>query len=117
MTSMMNNDWQIDLKDEINRFGSSLFIYRRHPSGQIEIMSADGETKLYPIGADAIKPTLFLEPEMLSALLDAMKKRGIKGKEASFTEGKLVATEKHLEDMRRIVFEPAITGVSRETSS
>lgn len=41
----------------------------------------------------------------LQALLVAIKDQGIKLPEQSFTEGKLQATEKHLEDMRTLVFE------------
>ena len=42
--------------------------------------------------------------EIVQAFLDFAKKEKIESKSESFCEGKLVATEKHLEDMRKIVF-------------
>ena len=49
------------------------------------------------------KPTLRLGPEELQGLVDALSEKGIKPKQG-FIEGKLEATDKHLEDMRRLVF-------------
>lgn len=46
-----------------------------------------------------------LQNEWLGPLVKALTDAGVRPPEQSFTEGKLVATEKHLEDMRRLVFE------------
>lgn len=51
------------------------------------------------------KPTLRLDDDMFMALVDAIHNNGYKPREGKYTEGKLEATEKHLDDMRKIVFE------------
>jgi len=50
------------------------------------------------------KPSLRLDDEMFFALVDAIH-RDYKPSQGKFTEGKLEATEKHLEDMRKLVFQ------------
>lgn len=45
-----------------------------------------------------------VEGEFLKALTDAISEKGIKPESDSKLEGKLIATEKHLEDMRTLVF-------------
>ena len=42
--------------------------------------------------------------EILQSLIDELLGAGIKPSEELFTKGKLEATERHLEDMRRLVF-------------
>ena len=49
-------------------------------------------------------PTLVLQQEMLPALMKALSDYGVKRPDESFVEGKLSATEKHLEDMRSLIF-------------
>jgi hypothetical protein len=62
-----------------------------------------------PIGeCEVVKPTIELSNEFaydfLQALTDALNNEGYVPKEKSFLEGKIEATEKHLEDMRKLVF-------------
>lgn len=47
--------------------------------------------------------SLIIENEIFQALVDAIQGR-FKSSEGRFVEGKLEATEKHLEDMRKLVF-------------
>lgn len=47
-------------------------------------------------------PTIRLNDEGVEMLAHSLKQLGVKDKEQSFIEGKLEATEKHLEDMRTI---------------
>lgn len=60
------------------------------------------------------KPSFILTPDMLSGLMAELTRKGIKPPAHSFVEGKLEATERHLEDMRALVFEKTeITGVTK----
>ena len=60
----------------------------------------------------AIEPTLrlnrFLAPKFLKALVEALDKEGVKTENDYKLQGILEATQKHLEDMRRLVFERRI---------
>lgn len=47
----------------------------------------------------------YVSYNFLKGLANALDKKGIKPESDSFTQGKLIATEKHLEDMRKIVFD------------
>lgn len=56
-----------------------------------------------------VKPTLFLNwnngQEFLQALSKALSEAHVQPPEQPFIAGKLAATETHLEDMRKLVFE------------
>ena len=51
-----------------------------------------------------MEPTLRLHPDVAQDLVQAFNDVHIRPDKESITEGKLVATEKHLEDMRKLVF-------------
>jgi hypothetical protein len=97
-------DWIIRIVDKGYKTERDIYIYRKHFGGKIEVMGADNTTTIYEEGgAIPDNPTLQLSPEALQALADALDKIGITPKQG-FVEGKLEATEKHLEDMRSIAF-------------
>lgn len=53
----------------------------------------------------------FVFREIVQAFLDYAKEQKIESKSESYCEGKLSAIEKHLEDMRTLVFKPlTLTG-------
>ena len=74
------------------------------------VMKADGGFTPITPGV-RFEPTLTLpdDDEMLPLLLEAILARGVRPKEQSKVEGLLEATKAHLEDMRRLVFEPKDT--------
>ncbi len=51
------------------------------------------------------QPTFFLEPKAAQELMDDLWSCGLRPSEGSGSAGALAATERHLEDMRRLVFE------------
>lgn len=53
---------------------------------------------------DPWKPTLTLDPEITRELAKEMARLNIKTPDQNNLEGKLGATERHLEDMRTLVF-------------
>lgn len=50
-------------------------------------------------------PTLSLQPEQAQALMDSLWDAGLRPSEGSGSAGALAATQTHLQDMRRLVFE------------
>ena len=67
------------------------------------MLGQNGIVETIPNGGQIIYPTLRLEQYLLQELANELDKKGFKPKEG-FLDGKLQATEKHLEDMRTIVF-------------
>jgi hypothetical protein len=56
-------------------------------------------------GGETIDPTFSLAPEETQELMDELWQLGFRPSEGSGSAGALAATQKHLEDMRKIVFE------------
>lgn len=59
------------------------------------------------------EPTMHLSRSEATELLDALWRVGIRPSSGEGNAGQLGATEKHLEDMRRLVFEKSSTGDSK----
>lgn len=97
------NEWNIKIIDVGYRFTRDVFIFRRSLGGA-EFIQNDGTALFVPEGsAETPNPAIKLEPEALQALADELARTGYKPQKG-FIEGKLDATEKHLEDMRKLVF-------------
>ena len=103
----MTTNWQIRIVDKGYAFSRDVFIFRKLPGGAEFIQKDD--TCVFIAEGSAIKPkaAIELEPEQLQALADELSKVGYKPQKG-FMEGKLKATEKHLEDMRTLVFKPSL---------
>lgn len=87
------------------RVGYFLYIFRQDHQGKTFILRQDTEEEITPERQTA-EPTLYLpEQGMLKELVAAISNLGIRPDHQSFTEGKYEASQKHLEDMRRLVFE------------
>jgi hypothetical protein len=56
----------------------------------------------------AVEPSCRLDQTQAQRLMDELWQCGLRPSEGSGSAGSLAATERHLEDMRRLVFEPAI---------
>ncbi len=96
-------NWQVKIIDQGYTFNRDVFIFRKAVGGT-EILL--GETIQFIKDGEAAPrtPTLSLPPEVLQALADGLADSGYKPS-GGFTDGKLEATEKHLEDMRTLVFQ------------
>ena len=55
--------------------------------------------------AEIYDPTLYLRREEAQDLMDSLWDCGLRPSEGTGSAGALVATQKHLEDMRKLVFE------------
>lgn len=85
---------------------TDIYIYTEYPDGSVEPVSMiPGETtKRYGPGeAIDCPPTISLNENTLEELSRVLAEKYPPKREV-FIEGKMVATEKHLEDMRKLVF-------------
>jgi len=96
-------NWQIKIKDVGYKVTREVYIFRRW-NGGTDVLQPDGSIKSYKQGELMdVKPIIELEPEMLQELSNELSQLGYKP-DKGHTLGKLEATEKHLEDMRKLVF-------------
>ena len=95
------NNWIIKIIDIGWKTTREIYIFRKNRNGEREMLNGDILKEGVPPAN--IKPTLELEPEQLQALADELDNIGYKPQKG-FIEGKLLATETHLEDMRKLVF-------------
>lgn len=97
-------NWNIRIRDCGYKSTREVYIYRRGINGQIEYLQGDGIIKCFSEGsAIDVKPVIELTPEMMQALSDELSSIGYKPQKG-FLEGKIQATENHLDDMRKLVF-------------
>lgn len=103
-------EWQIILRDLVDRLGFNLFVMRKVATGGREYLRADGKIIKVKIGDGAIDPEkvkyCYLDHNMLQALTDEIAKKGIKPQQG-YLEGKLEATISHIKDLRALLkFKP-----------
>ena len=96
----MFGEWKVKIIDSGYKEEKDVFIFRRLGEGKMEVL---GNERIEDYGAIK-KPTLQLNSEQLQKFAEALNEIGVKPQDG-FLEGKLEATEKHLEDMRKLVFE------------
>lgn len=101
---MTYGEWNVEINDNHATTFKNVWIYMRRPDGSDDILQSDGVTiKNIKHGAP-MEPTMKLSPETLEAFFNALSRKGFTPPKASHTEGKLEATERHLKDMRKLVF-------------
>ena len=91
--------WKIKIVDVGYKLSRDIFIYRQRFDGKGETINGE----VFDFNSDVLKPTLSLTDDQLRKLAEEINKQGINPAK-EFTDGKLEATEKHLEDMRTLVF-------------
>lgn len=99
----MNDNWKIKIIDLGYTTDRDVYVFRRTPNGT-DVLLPTGMITIGEKGVLPSEPTLRLSPEQLQAFADELSLIGYKPLKG-FIEGKLDATEKHLQDMRRLVFE------------
>lgn len=92
------DNWRIRIIDKGYKLAMEVYVFRKLPSGRVELI--DGTVVEQNTEQ---KPAFELDPEQMQALVDELSRVGYKPLKG-FVEGKLEATEKHLEDMRSLVF-------------
>lgn len=77
----------------------------RNDAGKTYIVTHDNlQWEERPTLAVEVEPTISLEYEEAQKLMDELWNCGLRPSEGSGSAGALAATQKHLEDMRRLVF-------------
>jgi hypothetical protein len=101
--------WKLHTYELPGRFIKCLMLYRKLPNNRIEYLQPDGLIRTIDEGTDMEGcTTLELLPEQMQAFANGLSDMGI-NPQKEYIEGKLEATSAHLEDMRKIVFEPTVT--------
>lgn len=77
--------------------------WRRQPDEARRIVTGLTVSDVAP--SHIVEPTLRIENTMAQQLMDNLWQCGLRPSEGSGSAGSLAATQKHLEDMRRLVFE------------
>lgn len=106
----MDNDWKISIKIEDMFNTATISVYKRNPTGGTDILYQDAEKGIetikhyksgegIPLNAYSLRLNNFLMEELATELA----KKGVRPRQASHTEGKLEATENHLQDMRKLL--------------
>jgi hypothetical protein len=80
---------------------------------KLEVLTGRGWIEKKPTEQLVFDETMLWDYSDLEELVTEVQKLGIKPKDASYTEGLLVATQKHLEDMRLLTIPPKSRGKSK----
>jgi hypothetical protein len=100
----IDTSWKIRVSDSPTRIGTTIFLYRNRLDGSTEYMdfsnvlikkSKEGEY----ISEDS---ALYFDTDCLQELSDQLSSK-VKPSMGRFVEGKLEATESHLQDMRKLL--------------
>jgi hypothetical protein len=104
----MFGEWEVKIVDSIVRMGYYIYLTKRTKEGRVFI-SNNGEM-IHTLTGEQIDKNeeeisfAFLEPDQLKALAEGISAAGVKTQSDFKNEGLLQATNKHLEDMRSLVF-------------
>lgn len=101
--------WKIKIVEDFCRSVTEIYVYCDTPQGR-QAMDANGVVSAVATGV-RFNPALVIPSDAREDLLNALLESGVKPREQSRVEGVLEATKSHLEDMRRLVFEPVNTEV------
>jgi hypothetical protein len=98
-------NWKIQVDQIPGRLAKRIWVFRPKHTGEVEVLQSDFEKiTTYPgqyHSKENIEPTVVIEEDLLRLLVDACI--NIKPAERQYTEGKLEATESHLEDLRHLL--------------
>lgn len=109
--------WEVHIRRPMDRLGGELTIFRASLSERkYQVMHFDnkgeGVAETIEAGMDVPATMRFGDETelrgVLSAFVETAQQMGVKTPDESHNAGKLVATEKHLEDMRKLVFEDKV---------
>ena len=100
-------DWRIHIEYRPGDMRTYVYAMRRLDNEQMQFLTKGGKqmvTKKPDSPDDGELYLLAVEDDhILSLLLEALDKRGIKAPAQSYIEGKLEAKTEHLEDLRKLI--------------
>lgn len=101
------NDWKITVQNRPAEFLTDIWIYRRGPNNDTIIYRSRGrdiaEEETVTAGSASLPASFTIPTDLLPVLLQALISKGVENPEESFVQGKLVATENHLKDLRQLL--------------
>lgn len=96
--------WRVKFVERPEKCGREMYIYRETQNGIREFFVFPEFTEVRTIkDGECVPNGLYLSEDLFQKLVDSVHK-DFKPSEGKYTEGKLEATEKHLKDMRKLVF-------------
>lgn len=102
-------DWKIHVEYRPGDMRTYVYVTRRQFDGPRQFLTKGGELVVTKESAkdavdDAELHFLAVEEDyILSLLIEALDKRGVKAPAQSYIEGKFEATQAHLEDLRKLI--------------
>ena len=101
------SEWKVTIRSGGHLVIDDIIIFRKSGTG-IDILKKDGNIDHVPFGEATDLYTIRMPVqecrEIISAFVKYAQDQGFKSSDESFSKGKLEATEKHLDDMRTLVF-------------
>lgn len=97
-------DFKVHIQEEVGRSVNRVFLYQ-NKQGYTVFLKNDGTAQTIKEGEQHKYDELWfveMSYDQLHAFAEALANKGIKTNKDSIAEGKLQATERHLEDMRLI---------------
>lgn len=85
--------------------GIALHMVQRMPDGATAVATNVTMQTVAPDAGDEARPFMQLRDGEAQQLMDELWRSGYRPSEGSGSAGSLAATERHLDDMRRLVFE------------
>jgi hypothetical protein len=104
-------EWKVGVQYSFERDVHEVYLYQRLPSGNRLFITEGGQEKMAVGPETAVTGSLafaMLDEAQMHALANSLAEAGIKTKPIHQLEGTLAAQSLHLEDMRRLVFEPTL---------
>jgi hypothetical protein len=98
---MIYDNWKVQILDSPGKAGKDIYIYCNNPDGTTDFLVGNKIEKIKELGVATDKCKLFLNTHILQELSDALNESGFKPQKG-YLEGKLEATERHLEDIRKV---------------
>lgn len=97
----MYNDIKVKFRQNHDRLGMTMFVYFEDRNGAM-FLTDFKEMKFEHVDRGEVQPSFYLPPDIFNALKEEIL-REFRGQNSTFVEGKLDATEKHLQDMRTLL--------------
>lgn len=103
----MNDEWKIFVEYRPGMLATFIYISKRIDVGVNQFL-VNGGNEVITVKTDApLKNEVYFarveDDYLLSLLVEALDKRGIKAPSQSFIEGKYEATNEHLQDLRKLI--------------
>jgi len=99
----IDNGWKVKIVDTGTSFLLDIYIYSRGINNVVSMVTSDGKvvSSIQEHGT-RLEPTIRLERQQLQAFSNALNNMGI-NPQKEYIQGKLEATENHLQDMRTLL--------------